>query len=106
MITVRTRDKVIREGKKKILFWFSSCLFVLSFGFYIYSVNATAWNGVQWEKTEEKARVITSVIGELEAEYFARKKDITLSLAYERGFQDTRSIVFLKAEQNNLVSLR
>lgn len=100
------KNKTERETKQKRLFWSLSCISLFFAVFYIFAVQKAAVNTVRWEQAEESARAVISRIGELEADYLARKKGITLSLAYAQGFEDARNITFLQTKRGGLVFLR
>ncbi len=80
--------------------------FIFLIGGYISLVNLTAWNGARWQEAEKKAFSASSALSRLESEYLARKQRITLSLAYQSGFQDAHSVVFVPGGKKGVVTMR
>jgi len=81
--------------KYKGLFWGLVCSFFALSVLYVYYVNTAAMNGVAWEDTARQARVTESTISELESTYLSQKRTVTLALASELGFENTKRVTFL-----------
>lgn len=66
----------------------------LSIALYIYFVGVMSVSAVTMNTLGRDARLATSHVSELEAEYLALDKNITLPYAYAAGFHDARSVAF------------
>ncbi len=93
--------KIIKEkisdvaGNARQLFYGAiMLLLVASFG-YGYFVKETIMNVVERERVMTESRNLNSQIGDLESQYIAAKNNITINLAYEKGFKDVSSTDYI-----------
>lgn len=93
-----------RDAGRKTLFWSLACLLCVTASSYVYFVNAAAWNAVRLGKSAAERSALEAVVSELEAGYLARKKSVTLSLAYRSGFEDARAVRFIGSKAVGIVS--
>ncbi len=74
--------------RTKMLFYILATILITIFGLYAYLVNRTIMNVVAREKTYREISTLSTSIGELEFKYMSIRNNITLELAYEKGFHD------------------
>ncbi len=106
MMSLETQQQMQNESRRKKLFVALSCAVLFLIGGYVSLVNMTAWNGTLWQQAEQKALVSSNLLSRLESEYLVRKQRITLALAYQNGFEDAHSVVFVPGEMKDLVTMR
>ncbi len=87
----------IDEYRKGLFLLFLVAFFVFISG-YIYLVNTAARNGVRWSAVEKEISTARGTVSELESSYLSLKRDITLSLAYDEGFEDARGVTFVSSK--------
>lgn len=92
------------ERHSKGLFWSLTCLLFLVTSFYVYLMNTMAQNGVRWENGEKEATSVSATVSELESQYLSLKQSVTLSMAYERGFEDVKTVRFISAKKVGTVA--
>ncbi len=88
----------VMSGNRKGLFWSLFAVLILLASWYIYLVNTTALNGVRWSSNSTKVSELQGTVSELESSYLSLKRTITLSLAYDEGFEDARAVTFVSAK--------
>ena len=93
------------EEHRKGLFWSFACLLFALASLYVYFVNTAALHGVKWQETAKKTNGVRMSTSELEGTYLAKKRNITLALAAELGFEEPRNVMFVSKHQS-AVSLR
>lgn len=96
-MTVRKISKQGQELQKR-LFWFFAGLLFASVSLYVYFVNTAALNAAHWRDMEQKISSVSGTVGELETSYLSLKQGVTLSLAYQKGFEDARGVKFISAK--------
>lgn len=106
MMSLETQQHMRNESRRKKVFVVLSCAVLFLIGGYVSLINMTAWNGALWQQAEQKALVASNALSQLESEYLVRKQRITLALAYQSGFQDAHSVVFVSGEAKDLVTMR
>ncbi len=106
MMSLETQQQMRNESRRRKFFVALSCAAVFLIGGYVALVNMTAWNGALWQQAEQKALASSNALSRLESEYLVRKQRITLALAYQSGFQDAHSVVFVPGETKDLVTMR
>jgi len=70
-------------------------LSILSFGYYIYAIYATASNVAARQESERQIAKISTNLDALEFGYIELKNNITMELAYEYGFKEVKSPLFI-----------
>lgn len=98
MSTARKNFRWLNKNRKG-LFWSFACLLLLVTSFYIYLMNTASLNGVHWKNAEEDIASMGATVSELESYYLSLKQSITLSLAYDRGFEDVKAIKFIPSRK-------
>jgi len=75
---------------------FTGVIFCLSL--YIFFIGVMSVSATQMGVLESDVRILSSYIGELESEYLALGKDVTLSYAYSLGFEEPKEIAFVTSK--------
>jgi hypothetical protein len=74
---------------------------------YVYFLNETIRDGVTIDKTQNIIAKTNSRVGDLESAYFAEKKNATLAVAKQLGFEEDSSGVYIsRASPQKLLTLR
>src|SRR3989338_2365277 len=92
------------DENRKQLFWLLTCLVLLFASCYVYFVNTAALNGVRCGVAEQEITTLGGEVSELESTYLSLKQSVTLSLAYERGFEDIGAVKFISTEKVSAVA--
>lgn len=106
MRSLETQQHMQSDSRRKKLFVVLSFCLISLVGGYVSLVNMMAWNGALLQETEKKALVSSNALSELESDYLTRKQRITLALAYQNGFEDTHSVIFVSEEAKDVVTMR
>lgn len=98
---MRITRKISRriEERQKGFFWLFAGLLFASASLYVYFVNTAALNAARWRDMEQKISSVSAIVGELETSYLSVKQGVTLSLAYQNGFEDARGVKFISAKK-------
>lgn len=74
---------------------------------YVYFLNETIRNGIAIDSTQDVITETNSRVSELESVYFAEKKNATLAVARELGFEeDTSEIYISRGSPQKILTLR
>lgn len=84
--------------RRKQFFWLFAGLLFAFVSLYVYLVNTAAVNAARWRETEQKISSSAAAVGELETSYLSLKQGVTLSLAYQKGFEDARAVRFISGK--------
>ncbi len=83
----------------KAVFWSFVSMLLLLMVVYVYLFNVSTRNGMKWSKAEEAIASVGATVSDLESTYLSLKQSVTLSLAYAKGFEDVRVVLFIGAEK-------
>lgn len=97
-------EKVLQLNTEKTIFWSIVSLLLLSFGFYMYCINATVHNVVSRQNLEAEASALTLQIGNQEFQYISKRNSITLAMAHDMGFRDVSEKTFISDGSSREVS--
>jgi len=61
---------------------------------YSYFVNATVLSVVGRKNAETEISLVSSQVSGMEAQYLSHVNELTLDLAYSRGFKEKKNVVF------------
>lgn len=86
-------------------FWFLISCLLLSFGLYIYAVNATAHHIAVRQNLEREVGELASHIGTLEFATIEMRNDITMERATELGFTEVRKPLYVSRTPNTALTL-
>lgn len=79
------------------LFFLFTALFLILLFLYMYLINATVRNVVQYGQLEAQNSALSVQVDSLQSNYIAEKSAISLSVAYNEGYQDARSPQFISS---------
>jgi len=99
------KTKTLSYDQRLQTFW--SLIFILSacLVIYIFAVNGAVRNTVVRQNLEKETTNLSARIGELEFSYIAMKNKISLNLAYERGFKEVVSPVYISRSASRSLSI-
>lgn len=103
--TFKKISNVATTNERRIFYVLLSLIAAVAF-FYGFFVQQTIVNVVEREKGLKEVRVVNSRIGDLESAYIAIKNNITIDLAYERGFKDAVTTEYISKNELGKVTLR
>ena len=93
--------ETLLQNREKDIFRALIVSFFLFAGFYIYCVNVTVHNVVAREDVENEISKLTLSIGREEFAYITMRNEITLPLAYAKGFQDVSVKTFISSKNSD-----
>jgi hypothetical protein len=96
------KTKTISFDTRFRVFWTLVILSGVSLTLYIYGVTATVRNTVARQSLEAEVMNISTDLGEMEFTYIGLMNGVSLQVAYERGFKDVTSPVYISRAQNSL----
>ncbi|KND48927.1 MAG: hypothetical protein AB200_00670 [Parcubacteria bacterium C7867-005] len=99
------KTKTISYDSRALAFWTLTSLCALSLVIYIYGINATVHNTVTRQNMEKQVSSITTALGEMEFKYISLKNSISLEVAYEKGFKDVDTPVFISRASTPTLSI-
>ncbi len=85
-----------RLTARRLFFLFVALFFVL-LSLYMYLINATVRNVVQYGRLQAQNSALSVQVDSLQSSYIAQKSAISLSVAYSEGYQDARSPQFISS---------
>jgi len=89
------KTKIISYDQRVRLFWGLVAISIISLSVYIYAVNAIARNiAIKQDYEREMAR-ISSDFNSLEFAYIELRNNVTMELAYQQGFQEVKSPLYV-----------
>jgi hypothetical protein len=92
---MRKKSNITTIALQRRIFWtFGVCILIL-FSFYGYFVSKSITNILLREEVEQEILIVNSNIGELEFAYLKQKDTVSLSFAYDNGFQDIKGKEFV-----------
>jgi hypothetical protein len=86
---------IIAIKENKLTFYALSLGILLSFGLYVYGVNATVLNGVSHNKTEGYLSDLRNEVSDLEYKYAERKNSLSIESARKLGLTEPANKVFI-----------
>ena len=87
--------KIISYDQRVRLFWALVAISILSLFVYIYAVNAIARNIVVKQDLEKQIANISNNFNTLEFTYIELRNNVTMELAYQHGFQEVKSPLYV-----------
>jgi hypothetical protein len=90
-----TKIKTISLESKANFFWFLVAVSFISLFVYVYAINALARNTAVRQNLEAHMADIGGKIGGLEFAHIELKNAVTQELAYEYGFREVRSPLYV-----------
>ncbi len=99
------KEKVLQLNREKTIFWTFSAILFLCFGFYMYCINTTVHNVVTRQNLESEASNLTLKLGNQEFQYITERNNITIELAYAKGFKDVIAKTFISKNSTKQISL-
>lgn len=88
-------NTVIAIKENKLTFYALCAGILLSFGFYVYGVNATVLNGVSHNKTEGYLSNLRNKVSDLEYNYAGKKNSLSIESARKLGLIEPSSKIFI-----------
>lgn len=87
--------KTISYDTRTRVFWTFAVLSIISLIIYVWAINMTVRNTVTRQNLENDVASISTKIGELEFSYIALKNNVSLDMAYTKGFKKVSSAEYI-----------
>lgn len=87
------------------IFWACVGIIAMLIFSYIYFVNITIFHTADRSNIEESITDLKSSISQLELELIDETRTVTLEEAYDLGFRDVKSPVFVKRDHNTRLTI-
>ncbi|MFA6094744.1 MAG: hypothetical protein WC757_02545 [Candidatus Paceibacterota bacterium] len=88
-------QKIKELNTKKNLFRVLVSIAVLSAGMYLFFMNSAVFNTLERERAGRELSVVSAEVANLEQSYLSLKNNITLAVAYEKGFKEVSHISYV-----------
>ncbi len=89
------KTKIISYDQRVCFFWLLAAVSIISFFVYIYAINAIARNIAVKQGLERQIANMSANFESLEFAYIELRNNVTVELAYQRGFQEARSLLYI-----------
>ena len=99
------RTKTISYDSRIRIFWALVLLVVMSFGLYVYALNAVIRNTVARQNLELVAADLSTQASSLEYAYINLKNKISIDMAYAQGFKDISSPIYISRARANSLTM-
>jgi hypothetical protein len=86
---------ILAIKENKLTFYALCAGILLSFGLYVYGVNATVLNGVSHNKTEGYLSDLRNEVSDLEYKYAEKKNALSIESARDLGLTEPTNKVFI-----------
>lgn len=98
-------EKVLELNREKAIFWSVMGTLLLSFGFYIYFINATIHNTIARQNFEAEISSLILKVGSKEFEYISKRNNVTLALAHSMGFKEAKVTAYISRKPSSVAFL-
>lgn len=99
------KTAVLSFDNRVRVFWTLVAVCFASTILYIYAVSTTVSNTVSRQSLEREVGTMAARIGEMEFTYIGMKNSVTLATAYEHGYKDVSSPVYISRENGSSLSI-
>jgi hypothetical protein len=99
------KTKAISYETRAKTFWSLMAIILVCLVVYMYSVNATIHNTVARVDLEQQTTTLSAHIGEMEFSYIGLKNNVSLEMAYARGFQNVVSPIYISRSSGRALSM-
>ena len=89
------KTKIISYDRRVYLFWILVFISIISLSTYIYAVNAIARNIAIKQNLERQITNMANDFNSLEFAYIGLRNNVTMELAYQHGFQEVKSPLYI-----------
>lgn len=89
------KEKALALTEERGVFWLLAAVLIASFVLYSVFVQRTIRNVVERQHLETEMSVLNSRIGELEFKYISMRNNVTIDMAYAKGFKDVAQTKFV-----------
>lgn len=96
--------KTISYSQKARFFWILVIISILSLFAYIYAINVTARSIALGQNLERQMTRAGADLDSLEFTYIKLKNNVTLELAYERGFKEIKDPLYVSRGRTTALS--
>ncbi|OHA91712.1 MAG: hypothetical protein A2832_01530 [Candidatus Zambryskibacteria bacterium RIFCSPHIGHO2_01_FULL_44_22b] len=98
------KEMVISYENRLRVFWGLVTISIVSLLAYMYAINITARNIAHRASLEREITLISTGLDALEFEFIELRNNVTLELAYEKGFKEERSPLFVSRSNRAFLS--
>jgi hypothetical protein len=98
------KSRVIAIKENKLTFYALCAGIILSFGLYVYSLNATVLNGVSHNKSESYLSDLTNKVSDMEAKYAEKRGSLSMESARTFGLVELQNKVFISKNTEKSLS--
>jgi len=98
--------RIISYDNRARIFWFLISALVLLVCIQIVAVGATTKSVAERQTLEKQVQNLTAKAGELEFNYITLRNQVDISLAYEKGYKETKDPTYAsRVSQDSLGTL-
>ena len=96
--------KTIAYDHRVRFFWTLTIISLLALSAYIYAISATARNIALRQDLERQVASVSASLDSLEFAYIELKNNVTIELAYEYGFREAQSPLYVSRTRSAALS--
>ena len=102
-MTFKTRT--ISYDTRVRAFWFMLFVLMVSIVVYMVAVRATIGNTVARANLESSTNALVTQVGNLEFQYISMEDNVSLQLAYSKGFENVTSPIYISRASSQSLSM-
>jgi hypothetical protein len=102
-MTFKTRT--ISHDSRARIFWTLISIFCICLVTYVYAVRATINNTVTRASLESASANLVAQVGDMEFDLIGMQNNVSLQLAYARGFQDVNQPTYISRSASHSLSM-
>lgn len=99
------KSRTISYDARVITFWTLISIFVLCAVMYVFAVRATISNTIARANLESTSTNLAASVGEMEFKHISMQNNISLQMAYDRGFQNVAQPLYISRSASHSLSM-
>ncbi len=99
------KSRTLSYDTRVIAFWTLISIFLLCVVVYAYAVRTTISNTIARANLESISANLGASVGEMEFKYISMQNDVSLQMAFERGFQNVAEPLYISRITSHSLSM-
>ncbi len=99
------KTKTISYDNRVHLFWVLAFVFCACLIVYVWAVRATISNTIARSNLESQTANLATAVGEMEYTYIGMENNVSLQLAYDKGFKNVVQPLYISRSASRSLSM-